>query len=178
MKILKNKFKYSSQETDFINKSGFSNPYFWLATWGGLGLMRPAPGTWGTIGGLPLGMILFIAFGIKGLLIGAIWISWLGMVSADKLGQRTGIHDSPLIVIDEVAGLLITLCFAALDGHITVWDALICFFLFRFFDILKPYPINLLDQKLKGGLGVMADDIVAGLFAGITFIGIANAGIF
>lgn len=165
-------FKYSSEDIEFINKSGFKSFSFWLGTWFGLGLMRPAPGTWGTIGALPLAMLIFLPFGIKGLIIATIWVAYVGLKISDRLNTLTGVHDSKMIVIDEVAGVMIALCFAATDGTITALDALIAFLLFRFFDILKPWPINWMDQNIKGGLGVMVDDIVAGFFAGIVLIGI------
>jgi len=85
----------------------------------------------------------------------------------------TGEHDSGAIVIDEVAGMWITLLPIAYSPiHI-----LLAFALFRFFDIVKPWPISWCDKKLPGALGVMADDVVAGIFSALILGGLINAGI-
>lgn len=164
--------KHSEEDAAFIKSLGLKNPLLWLATWFGFGLMKPAPGTWGSLAALPFGVLLFEAFEIKGLAIAVVWVTWLGIWVSDKIEQQTNIHDSKMIVIDEVAGMWIALLAAGFDGDITLIEVALSFVLFRFFDILKPWPIGWIDDKIKGGLGVMLDDVAAGIFAGIVLIGV------
>ena len=80
---------------------------------------------------------------------------------AGKSAQLLGIHDHGGIVIDEVCGYLVTMAIAP-----SGWQWVICgFILFRIFDILKPWPINLLDEKVSGGIGIVLDDLMAGIYA-------------
>lgn len=159
---------FKMPDPELIKKLDFKNPAVWLATWFGCGLMRPAPGTWGTLGALPIGLIL-LAFGGPLLLIPAIAaVTWVGIGAANKFESMTGTHDNSMIVIDEVAGMWIAL----LTSTLSPLSIVAAFLLFRFFDILKPWPIGWLDRKLPGGVGVMADDLVAGIFAAICLFGI------
>ena len=130
-----------------------------LATWGGVGLLPGAPGTWGTLAALPL----WWGFGAPGSLgrrpgdDGGYPGGPVGGPAQDYLGQA----DHPAIVIDEVAGLLITLAGAPLS-----WAAAgIGFILFRTLDILKSPPIRWFTSGESGGLEVMVDDVVAGELA-------------
>ncbi len=85
----------------------------------------------------------------------------LGVWACAKTGRELGVHDHPAIVWDEVVGYLITM-----TGAPTNWQWLLGgFLLFRLFDILKPWPVRWFDRRVAGGLGVMADDVVAGLMA-------------
>lgn len=139
---------------------------FWWATAGGVGLMRPAPGTWGSLAGVLLAFYLieihstslwqFVAITIA--------ISLVSVFQINKIEQASGIHDASEIVIDEVAGQWVAVmpCFFMPHDEIAY---LVAFMAFRLFDIWKPWPIGPLDQKVDGGLGVMIDDVVAGLFA-------------
>ena len=129
----------------------------WL-TAGGLGFLRPAPGTWGS-----LGAWVFWWF----LLSSLTWQTQLGIVTAyfllswrlcDGLVARLGVKDEPQIVADEVAGMWLALVWLPQSLG---W-ALAAFVLFRLADIFKPGPIGLLDRKLHSGLGIMADDLLAG----------------
>jgi len=142
-------------------------PYFWLATWFGCGLARPAPGTWGTLGGLPIGIFLMMA-GLPYLIGGIVIVCAVGLWAAKEFEKATGEHDASAIVIDEVAGVWITL----LAATQTPLSALLAFLLFRAFDILKPWPISWCDKNLPGAWGVMLDDIVAGIFAAICLWGL------
>ena len=151
-----------------IAKLDFKNPALWIATWFGCGLMRPAPGTWGTLGALPIGMILMVIGGHVGLLIGLVLVIPLGLWAAKKFEEMTGTHDSGMIVIDEVAGMWIALL--AVVGQHNLY-LLAAFALFRFFDILKPFPVGWLDRNLPGAAGVMADDIMAGIYAAAVMMG-------
>jgi phosphatidylglycerophosphatase A len=137
-----------------------AHPVHLLAFGFGAGLAPKAPGTFGTLVGvlayLPLQSLSLPAYvSITALLCAAgVWI-------CGKSAERLGIHDHPGIVWDEIAGLLITMT-AAPAGWI--WIA-VGFVLFRLFDILKPWPIRIVDRRIKGGFGIMLDDILAGLFA-------------
>ena len=143
-----------------FRQAGFSGKLgLVLSTWFGAGLLPTAPGTFGTIAAIPLVLGLGLlgkwcsAF-VLALLIGvAIWASG---IARDLLGQ----NDPPTVVIDEVAGFLLAMILLP-----SSWQALVLgFFLFRFFDILKPFPIKRAEQ-LGGALGIVADDLLAGLYA-------------
>jgi phosphatidylglycerophosphatase A len=134
----------------------------WLATGFYTGNIPWAPGTFGTLPGLflcfflarlPLAASLVLISALIGV---AIWIAG----EAEKmLGQK----DPGCIVIDEMAGMAVTL--AAIP--FTLQTALAGFLLFRFFDVLKPPPIGTIDKKVHGGVGIVLDDVVAGVFANI-----------
>ena len=133
-----------------------------LATGFYIGKIPLAPGTFGSLIGLPLCFLLaeikLSAAIIAVLLIiaVAIWIS--------NVAERTlELKDPGCIVIDEIAGMVVTLI--GLPFNLTT--ATIGFILFRILDILKPFPIRILDKRLPGGLGIVADDVVAGIFANV-----------
>ncbi len=131
-----------------------------LATGFGAGYLPKAPGTWGTLVAIPLHLLLIrLAPAPYGLaLAGILVLGFFVAGSAEKIVDRA---DPGLVVIDEIAGMLITLI-----GAPSHWQALaIGFCLFRFFDILKPFPIRLVDQRIHGGIGIMLDDVVAGLYS-------------
>jgi phosphatidylglycerophosphatase A len=131
----------------------------------GAGILPKAPGTWGTLLAvpvyfilqpLPLGeyaIVLLISFGA------GVW--WCG-----KTAQLLGVHDHPAIVWDEMVGYWITMIVAP-DGG---WWLVSGFVLFRLFDIWKPWPIRRLDKQVAGGLGIMVDDVVAGLYAALCLL--------
>ncbi len=154
----------------------FKKPYVWLATWFGCGLISRAPGTWGSLGALPPGIILLLWGGTPALLAGIILVTAIGFWAAKEFDAARGSHDSKMIVIDEVAGQWIALIPALSAGVLNPVLVVLAFILFRFFDILKPWPVSWFDKKLKGPAGVMGDDIVAGLYALICLWGILYAG--
>ncbi len=137
--------------------------YVWLASWFGCGFLNPAPGTWGSLGALPFGIILYILGGWSILLVAIIIVTIIGLWSADRFDKALDGHDSKMIVIDEVAGQWIALIPAALNPYLII----ISFIAFRFFDIIKPWPVSFFDKKVEGAVGVMGDDIVAGLMAAL-----------
>ncbi len=143
-----------------------SKAYTWLASWFGCGFINPAPGTWGSIGALPFGVALYAIGDWWLLLIAAVFITIVGLWSAHLFDQALDGHDSKMIVIDEVAGQWIAMIPAALNPALIV----LSFIFFRFFDILKPWPVSFFDQKVKGAVGVMGDDIIAGIMAAIVVI--------
>lgn len=133
-----------------------------LATWGGVGNSPIAPGTMGSLAALPFCYLLsFLGNGatVAVLIIFSALSVWI-CHQAQKLFDR---KDPGCIVIDEVAGQLVTLAGIPLTGV----TALIGFFLFRILDIMKPPPIGWADRQLPGGLGITADDLAAGLIANL-----------
>ena len=139
---------------------------FWLTAFG-LGFLRPAPGTWGSLGGLIFWWFFLAelpAFTQLLIIVGYFLISWW---LCSRLIDRLGVQDEPQIVADEVAGVWLALIFAPQIW----WVALLAFGLFRFFDIVKPGVVGWLDANVHSGLGVMADDMMAGLIsAGIIWL--------
>ena len=132
-----------------------------LATLGPIGHLRLAPGTIGSL--FALGTGYMIASLSLGMLVAAILtISILGIFAAERYGQRTGKKDASEVIIDEVAGQWIPLVIIPLD--ITWYIA--AFLVFRFFDISKIGPVGRA-EKFMGGIGVMADDLVAGILAAL-----------
>jgi phosphatidylglycerophosphatase A len=136
----------------------------------GSGLAPKAPGTFGTLVGLPFWFLLHWltpepVFYIAVCVLLFIFGCWICGESARLLG----LHDAPGIVFDEIVGFLITCVpLLYLPAGAAEWPWLIAaFVLFRFFDIIKPWPIRWLDQKVDGGLGIMIDDVLAGIFAAL-----------
>ncbi|HHZ70750.1 MAG TPA: phosphatidylglycerophosphatase A [Methylococcaceae bacterium] len=137
----------------------------------GSGLSPKGPGTAGTLAAIPVYLLLLV-FGEQVYLLATLLICvsgvWLCQYAADKLG----VHDFGGIVWDEIAGYLVTMLFVPFS-----WAAvLIGFLLFRLFDIFKPWPICVLDKELGGGLGIMLDDLVAGLFSWAILMGLVWLG--
>ncbi|MBF0609536.1 MAG: phosphatidylglycerophosphatase A [Magnetococcales bacterium] len=131
-----------------------------LATWGGTGYSPKAPGTVGSLAALPLWWAISP---LNPWLYGAIvlTICLLGTWAAHHYSQQENVADPKQVVIDEVVGVLITLA-----GVPWSWqDILAGFLLFRLFDILKPWPVGWLDRHVHGGVGIMADDVAAGILA-------------
>lgn len=130
-----------------------------IATGLGLGYLPVAPGTWGTLLAFPvhfaLKMLTPSGYGIGLAAILLIAIAAAG--SAEKILDR---KDPGVVVIDEVAGMLVALI-GAPDRLVFLAAA---FLIFRFFDIVKPMPIRLIDRRINGGIGIVADDLAAGLF--------------
>ena len=141
-------------------KSIWSNPVHLLAFGLGAGASPYAPGTVGTLLAIPLVWLLaqwplwvYLAVTVALFVIG-VWV-------CEKTSKDIGVHDHSGIVFDEVVGYLITM----IAVPVGLWTLLAGFFLFRLFDIVKPWPIRWLDKQVKGGFGIMIDDVLAGLFA-------------
>ena len=153
---------------------------YWLGIGLGSGLPKRAAGTWGTVGGLVvaipmlwLGFLGFLAVTVVGALVGS--------YICGKTSDLMGVHDDPHIVWDEWVGMWVSLLpilwlhfydDALLQGHqlslLLLYFA--AFVAFRFFDILKPFPIKWVDKNVSGGFGILIDDILAGLMAGVVLI--------
>jgi phosphatidylglycerophosphatase A len=140
----------------------FSHPAHFIALGFGSGLASKAPGTFGTLAAFPLFWLLQL-FGTPmqtGFAIVAA-AAMLGIWACDVTGRHLGVHDSGHIVWDEIAAFLLVLLFTPRG---IFWMAY-AFGLFRLFDIWKPFPIGWLDRRIKGGLGVMLDDMLAAGYA-------------
>ena len=136
-----------------------------LVTFGGVGYLRPAPGTWGSAAALPFGMLIQWNFG-SGVLLAAALLLYATGVLLGGIFLATSEHPDPgNFVLDEVAGQWLTMVAAPAS----LLGALMAFLAFRFFDVLKPWPVSLIDRKVKGALGVMTDDMMAGLY-GLLFL--------
>jgi len=143
----------------------FKDPIHLLAFGFGSGLAKFAPGTFGSLAALVLYFALiglpewaYISVVVV-LTMSAFWI-------CGESARMLGVHDHPGIVLDEWAGMLVTLAFLPAGAH-PIW-VLIGFLLFRLFDILKPYPANYFDEHWHDGVGIVMDDVVAGLYAGVS----------
>ncbi len=132
-----------------------------LATGVYLGLLPRAPGTFGSLGALSIAYILLTSFSLVHYMI-ATFVFVLFAILICKLYEAFfNKHDAKEVVIDEVAGILITMV-----GLPITWQSFVLgFLLFRLFDIWKPFPISWMDKNIKGGVGVVADDLVAGIFS-------------
>ena len=147
-------------------KSLTDNQIVFLATGCNVGKIKYAPGTFGTLVGIPLFLVLSFLNGdglmayqsllIVAFVIFAIWV-------ADRTVSILNANDPGCVVIDEIAGFLVTM--TGLDFTLT--NVVLGFILFRFFDILKPFPVKNLEDGVSGGAGVVADDVAAGIMAAV-----------
>ena len=156
-------FKFNPRDT--VNSRIFPERPPWsirrlIYTGLGLGLAPKAPGTFGTILGLPL-YWLFSGLSWPWYLLASLSIFLVGWWASQKAEIDLGRHDAPEVVIDEVAGYLVTMILVP----ISLSAMALGFVFFRFFDILKPWPVSWADKKVPGALGVMLDDILAGIYA-------------
>jgi phosphatidylglycerophosphatase A len=141
-------------------------------TFFGSGLSPKAPGTAGSLAALIVGILIIKYIGAQTLFILTVAITIIGIFEINKYEKLTGSHDNPQIVVDEVSGMWISMFIASeialsLDNRYGIWIAyLLSFLFFRLFDIWKPSTIGWIDREVKGGLGVMGDDVLAGISGG------------
>ena len=139
----------------------FRGPANFLALGAGSGLARVAPGTFGTLVGIPLLLVMPSGLGAYALVTVALFA--LGVWVCEACARDLGVHDHPAIVFDEIVGYLVTMVAAPRSiGYLVLGFAL-----FRLFDIVKPWPIGPVDRRVGGGLGIMVDDVLAGVFAAV-----------
>ena len=144
-----------------------------LLTFFGSGLSPIAPGTVGSAASMPFGLLVIYYFGASSLTTLVIVLSIISILEINKYEKEGGVHDDKSIVIDETVGVWLTM--AITFGGLSLWQneytyyvAIILSFLsFRLFDIWKPSTIGYIDRKVKGGLGVVGDDLLAGFAAGV-----------
>jgi phosphatidylglycerophosphatase A len=138
-------------------------------TFGYVGLLPKAPGTWGSIAGAVVGYLILTFLTVQTLFTATILLTIIAIKEIDKDEKESGEHDKSEIVIDEVAGMWLALSL----GNETLVMALLSLIYFRVFDIWKPSIIGRIDRDVKGGLGVMGDDLLAGVVAvicsGVTY---------
>lgn len=149
-----------SEKKAALKKLRLGNPVHFMALGFGTGLAPVMPGTFGTLAAFPF-LMAFPYITIAGQLLLTLAVCLLGFWLCDKTARDMQIHDHPAIVWDEVAGMMITM----LAVPITLPNLVVGFALFRLFDITKPWPIRYFDKQVHGGIGIMLDDIVAGIFS-------------
>ena len=169
---------------------------YFLATACGLGYLKPGPGTWGSLMGVGLSILLtwFSAHRILSILqmgrainfwtngwipggldlILVLIVAATGVIVAGNVERHSGITDPQFVVIDEVSGQLIALCLPFIVLNWKSW--LLGFILFRVFDIWKPFPARQA-ESLPGGWGIMADDWIAGVYVGLVLLGVQALGV-
>jgi phosphatidylglycerophosphatase A len=143
------------------------HPIQLLALGFGSGLAPKAPGTFGTLAAIPF-YLLFSAALLEWQLLIVIVSFFIGIYLCNATAMALGVHDHPAIVWDEFVGFWLTMLVLPLLGVSLDWILLLLgFIFFRFFDIIKPWPISWVDKKIHGGFGIMFDDVLAGVYAGL-----------
>lgn len=178
--------KESNQAPNF--KSQTRKAWWWFATWFGSGLAPKASGTAGSLAALPFAFLIQYYAGNLALFIAAIVLFFIGWWASNKyMEYHAEKHDPKEIVVDEVAGMWLTLSllfpqelgslliykfFPAYNSYffLIFMGCVSGFILFRIFDAIKPWPISVADRKIKGGFGVMFDDILAAIYPLIIII--------
>jgi len=142
-------------------------------TFFGAGLSPKAPGTMGTLAALPVGLAILYYLGMQTLFLVTFAVSVIAIFEINKYEKDTGIHDHQQIVIDEAVGIWLSLMIALSATtevsypYAKLIAIALSFFAFRLFDIWKPSTIGKIDRSVPGGLGVMGDDILAGIAGGL-----------
>lgn len=142
-----------------------TRPIQLLALGFGSGLAPKAPGTFGTLAALPF-FFVFLWLPLWAYCLLLLFSFFMGIYLCEKTANDFGVHDHPAIVWDEFVGLWLTLLPLLIVG-VSSLGVVLGFIFFRFFDIVKPWPISYLDQQVHGGLGIMIDDVIAGVFAAL-----------
>ena len=138
-------------------------PVSLISTCIGIGYLPFAPGTWGSLAALPISWLVLL-HGSRGLLLlTTIVLFYIGVIITNFFERRCGSSDPGCIVIDEFVGQMLVLCVASPD----LIQFILGFILFRIMDIFKPWPASIVDKNIKGGFGIMLDDIVAAAYAAI-----------
>ncbi len=149
-------------------RPSLASPPVLLATWFGAGYLPKAPGTFGSLAALPFAWFIMDQLGALGLSAAIVVVFIIGLWATKGYCDLSGVDDPGPVVIDEVAGQWLTLLIVPLQ-----WEwYLLGFVLFRIFDVFKPWPIGWMDRTIKGPMGVMVDDIAAGVYALIILLGI------
>ena len=145
------------------NVNDLLNPLHFLSLGFGSGLLKPGPGTWGTLAALPVWWFCLAELSWRSYVLIILVSFAIGVFLCGYTAKALEAHDHGAIVWDEFVGVWIALALLP-----KIWIALLLgFVFFRVFDIFKPYPIKLLDKHVHGGFGIMIDDVLAGIFAWI-----------
>jgi len=142
-------------------------------TFGGAGLSSKAPGTVGTLASLPVGLAILYYLGMETLFMITLACTIIGIFEVNKYEKCCGLHDQQHIVIDEAVGMWLSLMIAHSTAitmtypYVELLAIIFSFAAFRLFDIWKPSTIGWMDRELKGGMGVMLDDVLAGIAGGL-----------
>ncbi|HEX4448215.1 MAG TPA: phosphatidylglycerophosphatase A [Polyangiaceae bacterium] len=145
-----------------------------IATWFGCGKVPKAPGTMGTLGAIPL-YLLVSRGGQVAVAATALVVTAVGIWAADVVARDLGKKDPQVVVVDEVAGLLVTMLPMRPMADIS-WRAIVVgFLLFRLFDVTKPWPVRGF-EKLRGGWGIVMDDVFAGIYGACVIVGLRAVG--
>lgn len=142
------------------------HPAVVIASWFGAGRLPLAPGTWGSLAALPFAWVIAWFFGPRALLLATFALFLVGWWASWRVVRLSAEKDPGSIVVDEVAGQWLTLVVAP---RMTI-AYVAGFLLFRLFDIVKPWPARWIDQRMRGALGIMADDLVAGFYAATALV--------
>lgn len=150
-----------------VMKTYPTKPWWYIATWFGCGLSPVMSGTVGSLGALPFAYPLQVYGGNLALLAASLVMFFIGWWASNQYLKATGRTDDPKeIVVDEVAGQWLLLSVLP-----PTWHAyLLAFVLFRLFDVIKPWPVSWADREIKGGLGVMLDDMLASLYPILVYL--------
>lgn len=152
---MKSGFKSASSAADYLALA--------IATFG-VGYLPLMPGTFGSLVGI--GIFLLLRQTPAGLMVSIIVVTIAGIWAGSRTEALAGRKDPSKVVVDEVAGQLIATLPLVFFGQWSIAAVMVSFVLFRFFDIVKPYPANRL-QELRAGFGIMYDDLVAGVYAAV-----------
>ena len=139
-----------------------------LATWFGVGLIKFAPGTWGSLAALPFAWLIYENWSAPGLAVATILVFLIGVWVSQIHAMQLPEEDPSEIVIDEVSGMWLTLLVVPPD----VFYYVAGFVFFRIADIFKPWPVSWADRVIKGGAGIMLDDIFAGVYAALALLAV------
>ena len=150
----------TSPQVDISPRRVLLDPILFIAFGFGSGLSSKAPGTVGTLVGIPF-VLVFAGLPNWAYLLVTALLFVFGIWLCGLASRKLGVHDHGGIVWDEIVGMMITM----IAVPISWWTLLAGFVLFRLFDILKPWPIKVADERIGGGFGIMVDDLLAGLYA-------------
>lgn len=167
----------SKADIEVSPRAVMSDPVHFLAFGFGSGLAPVAPGTFGTLAAVPIALLVLSLPPVAAACI-TVFVCLIGIPICGVSAKRLGVHDYGGIVWDEIAGYILSIlpiwaapALAYPSSPFPLWlDLLLAFGLFRVFDILKPPPIRMIDRQVHGGLGIMLDDLLAGIFSAICLV--------
>jgi phosphatidylglycerophosphatase A len=149
-------------------------PAWVIATWFGCGWVPKAPGTMGSLGAIPL-YLLVAQGGRVGVAVAAVAITALGVWASSVVARDLGTEDPQIVVVDEVAGILVTMIPISCAPHVSWRAVVVGFLLFRLLDSVKPWPVRRFED-LPGGWGIVMDDVAAGVLGACVMAGLARLG--